>query len=240
MSASNAQLHPTTPAAGGPQRQLSAAAVRTTSAASANRRLVNSRAMNSADGRQSLSTPMTPSGGVDRRASISAGGAQQVMPNLDDGEEFVIMVSPIADAQQAAQQQLSPSGDNSNAMAAVALLSGGETSGNNSQNALNSQQEHGGLVRKILETNKALTGGTNANQQQQKDQAAGGKAKEKAALKQQIEDLRHSIQELCRNTAPIGRIFDYFQEDLDSMNKEMMLWKEEEKRYAAQLEVEKK
>ena len=46
-------------------------------------------------------------------------------------------------------------------------------------------------------------------------------------VKKEIDKLRGSIQTLTRAVNPLGKILDFVQEDLDSMQKELDVWKQE-------------
>lgn len=98
--------------------------------------------------------------------------------------------------------------------------------------------EQGSLVRQLLETKKELEGGSHhlgtpstveqekpLNRQQNRERSA-------------IENLRRHIQSVSRSALPLGRLLDLMSEDLDSMNAELLSWKEEHacslKAYAAE------
>lgn len=51
----------------------------------------------------------------------------------------------------------------------------------------------------------------------------------------EIEKLRSSVQKLCRSAVPLGKIIDYIQEDMDSMQNELLQWKRENKEHIAKL-----
>jgi TRAF3-interacting protein 1 len=55
-----------------------------------------------------------------------------------------------------------------------------------------------------------------------------------------VDDLRETVQKLARLTAPLGKMLDFYQEDMDSMNREMLMWKEEVKKHQTQLDQEMK
>lgn len=107
--------------------------------------------------------------------------------------------------------------------------------------------EHGGLVRKILETKKEIetsaakgakvTGKpkveierTPVNEVQRR--------KERELVMRDIEKLRGSVQKLCRSAVPLGKIIDYIQEDMDSMQNELVQWRKENEKQAARLKEE--
>lgn len=50
----------------------------------------------------------------------------------------------------------------------------------------------------------------------------------------EIESLREALQSTCQSTNPLGKTMDYIQEDVDSMNKELEMWKRESLNYAKQ------
>lgn len=42
----------------------------------------------------------------------------------------------------------------------------------------------------------------------------------------QMDSLRESIQKLTRSVNPLGKLLDFLQEDIDSMQRELSVWKE--------------
>jgi hypothetical protein len=50
-----------------------------------------------------------------------------------------------------------------------------------------------------------------------------------------IDSLRDSIQLFCQATNPLRKTMDYLAEDVDSMNKEMNMWKKEGENYGVQI-----
>lgn len=59
--------------------------------------------------------------------------------------------------------------------------------------------------------------------------------KERDMVTREIERLRSSIQMVCRNTLPLGKIMDYIQEDMDAMKAELNVWQRENKEHAQAL-----
>lgn len=57
-------------------------------------------------------------------------------------------------------------------------------------------------------------------------------------FKLQVEKLRGSIQTLTRSANPLGKIMDYVQEDLHSMQKERDTWRTENKKLSDQIKKE--
>ncbi|XP_069081622.1 TRAF3-interacting protein 1 isoform X2 [Pleurodeles waltl] len=95
---------------------------------------------------------------------------------------------------------------------------------------LDGDEKHGGLVKKILETKKDYE----AQQQLAKSTeklhlSETGRKKEKDLVAKEIEKLRTSIQTVCRSALPLGKIMDYIQEDMDAMQNELQMWRNENK-----------
>lgn len=64
--------------------------------------------------------------------------------------------------------------------------------------------------------------------------------KQRQQVQKEIDKLRVSIQTLTRSANPLGKVMDYVQEDLDSMQKELQRWKQENKEHALELKREKR
>ncbi|XP_051260390.1 TRAF3-interacting protein 1 isoform X2 [Dicentrarchus labrax] len=101
---------------------------------------------------------------------------------------------------------------------------------------LDSEDKHGGLVKKILETKKdyELSPSTPKSKEQNVVSEAARK-KERDMVTREIERLRSSIQTVCRSTLPLGKIMDYIQEDMDAMQAELNTWRRENKEHAQAL-----
>lgn len=63
---------------------------------------------------------------------------------------------------------------------------------------------------------------------------------ERDIVTRDIERLRSSIQTVCRNSLPLGKIIDYFQEDRDAMQAEWQTWQQENKELAQALQEEQR
>ncbi|KAJ3155390.1 TRAF3-interacting protein 1 [Geranomyces michiganensis] len=94
-------------------------------------------------------------------------------------------------------------------------------------------EKHGGLVRTILQTKQELESGKTEDA---KSKAKSGK--EALGGKKEIEALREWIQALTRSTNPLGKTMDYMQEDVDSMNRELEMWRVEHQKYKNMLDEE--
>ncbi|XP_035670773.1 TRAF3-interacting protein 1-like isoform X3 [Branchiostoma floridae] len=92
--------------------------------------------------------------------------------------------------------------------------------------------EHGGLVRKILETKKELEGQPKSAHKKEVEKPLVSDAawrKEREMVSKEVEKLRAAIQVLCRSANPLGKVMDYVQEDMDAMQKELEVWRKENK-----------
>ncbi|KAM7380812.1 hypothetical protein PAMP_004085 [Pampus punctatissimus] len=105
-----------------------------------------------------------------------------------------------------------------------------------SAHKLDSEEKHGGLVKKILETKKDYE--LSPSSPKSKDQnvvSEAARKKERDLVTREIERLRSSIQTVCRSTLPLGKIMDYIQEDMDAMQAELHTWRRENKEHAQAL-----
>lgn len=93
-------------------------------------------------------------------------------------------------------------------------------------------EQQGSLVKQLLETKKDLEGGsqqipsrkTEIDKSQMTDVA---RRRERESTSKELEQLRSFIQTVSRSANPLGKILDYLQEDIDSMQQELKMWQEE-------------
>ncbi|XP_044072006.1 TRAF3-interacting protein 1 isoform X3 [Siniperca chuatsi] len=101
---------------------------------------------------------------------------------------------------------------------------------------LDSEDKHGGLVKKILETKKDYElSPSSPKSKEQNVVSEAARKKERDVVTREIERLRSSIQTVCRSTLPLGKIMDYIQEDMDAMQAELHTWRRENKEHAQAL-----
>ncbi|KAF7655582.1 hypothetical protein LDENG_00053780 [Lucifuga dentata] len=101
---------------------------------------------------------------------------------------------------------------------------------------LDSDEKHGGLVKKILETKKDYESSSSSPKSKEQNLVSeASQKKERDLVSREIEKLRSSIQTVCRSTLPLGKIMDYIQEDVDSMQAELQKWRKENKEHALAL-----
>lgn len=97
--------------------------------------------------------------------------------------------------------------------------------------------EHGQLVRKILETKKELESQLKATTGSEKPLVVFD-AQEREKTKKETGKLQELVQQLTRTSHPLAKIVDFLQEDVDSMLKELQQWKQESKKDADLLRQE--
>lgn len=123
-----------------------------------------------------------------------------------------------------------------------------ETKGNGSDSLENSTnfkvndqltQEHGHLVAQILETQKELVNNDNVDVMPKKINIAWDISSKRDIITKEIDKLRNTIQTLTRATNPLGKLLDYFQEDVEIMQKELLEWKNQYQQVNEQLKIEK-
>ncbi|OCT63719.1 TRAF3-interacting protein 1 [Xenopus laevis] len=100
---------------------------------------------------------------------------------------------------------------------------------------LQEDEKHGALVNKILETKKDYETQADTENKEKLLLSDAGKKKEKDMVTREIEKLRSSIQTLCRSALPLGKIMDYLQEDVDTMQNELQIWRRENNQHAKAL-----
>ncbi|XP_018094405.1 TRAF3-interacting protein 1 isoform X2 [Xenopus laevis] len=100
---------------------------------------------------------------------------------------------------------------------------------------LREDEKHGALVNKILETKKDYDTQADTENKEKVFLSDAGKKQEKDLVIREIEKLRSSIQTLCRSALPLGKIMDYLQEDVDTMQNELQIWRRENNRHAKAL-----
>ncbi|KAG7466792.1 hypothetical protein MATL_G00146110 [Megalops atlanticus] len=99
---------------------------------------------------------------------------------------------------------------------------------------LQGDEKHGGLVKKILETKKDYETSPSSPKSKEKGTPVSEAAhrKERDLVSREMERLRSSIQTVCRSALPLGKIMDYIQEDMDSMQNELQAWRRENQEQA--------
>ncbi|XP_014276344.1 TRAF3-interacting protein 1 [Halyomorpha halys] len=68
----------------------------------------------------------------------------------------------------------------------------------------------------------------------------GGQKDKRATWKKECDQLKAGIQALTRSTGPLGKLFDFLQEDVDLAARELLYWKQASAEYTSQLQSEKR
>lgn len=64
-----------------------------------------------------------------------------------------------------------------------------------------------------------------------------GRTRDRESVLREVERLRSSIQTLTRSANPLGKLMDFLQEDVDSMQRELDTWRTENKQLQLQLRL---
>lgn len=86
---------------------------------------------------------------------------------------------------------------------------------------LNENDYHGALVQDIIDSKNKI------EKNSQKSSRSVMSEAEETKHKKRIEKIRSEIQQISRTAAPIGRVLDFIQEDMDSMENEFEEWTQE-------------
>ncbi|XP_023706076.1 TRAF3-interacting protein 1 isoform X3 [Cryptotermes secundus] len=102
---------------------------------------------------------------------------------------------------------------------------------------------HGHLVAQILETQKDLEDDSHHQSQDHQTKKVEiewevGRRRERELAGREIDRLRGSIQTLTRAANPLGKLMDFLQEDVDSMQRELSMWRHTNMELKAQLCME--
>ncbi|XP_047120116.1 TRAF3-interacting protein 1 isoform X1 [Schistocerca piceifrons] len=102
--------------------------------------------------------------------------------------------------------------------------------------------QHGHLVSQILETQKELeekrppsADGHNKHLKRVDIEWEDGLRRERDSATREVERLRSSIQTLTRAANPLGKWMDFLQEDVDTMQRELEMWRTTNKELKLQL-----
>ncbi|GFG28637.1 hypothetical protein Cfor_06571 [Coptotermes formosanus] len=109
--------------------------------------------------------------------------------------------------------------------------------------AADTKEQHGHLVTQILETQKELEDdgqyqSQNSQPKKVEIEWEAGRRRERELAGREIDRLRGSIQTLTRAANPLGKLMDFLQEDVDSMQHELAMWQRTNMDLMAQLRME--
>uniref|UniRef100_A0A182MMS1 TRAF3-interacting protein 1 n=1 Tax=Anopheles culicifacies TaxID=139723 RepID=A0A182MMS1_9DIPT len=104
-----------------------------------------------------------------------------------------------------------------------------DTSGTTEETAQQSgeqEEQQGHLVQQILETQKEFSTHTGTDSEILRKADMEWTAGQRQSSAKQMESLRESIQKLTRSVNPLGKLMDFIQEDIDSMERELASWQQ--------------
>ncbi|XP_055588174.1 TRAF3-interacting protein 1 [Uranotaenia lowii] len=104
------------------------------------------------------------------------------------------------------------------------------------------EQEQGHLVQQILETQKEfsnIAGPETGSMDSIKKVDNEWSNSQRQSSERQMETLRESIQKLTRSVNPLGKLMDFLQEDIDSMERELSNWQQIYSRSIVELNKER-
>lgn len=100
---------------------------------------------------------------------------------------------------------------------------------------------HSKLVQQILDetkSDKKVEGETNENNDN--GITLGRRRKKSTISVLQVDDIRDNVQKICQSAAPLGKCMDFIIDDLASMKRELIQWKDDYERNIIALEDSKK
>ncbi|KAA3680225.1 TRAF3-interacting protein 1 [Paragonimus westermani] len=110
---------------------------------------------------------------------------------------------------------------------------------------IDDHQEHGGLVTKMLQSKREFEAGNITSQSKIDSQVVladhldeASRQRERANIEKEVERLCQALQSLSRSALPLGKLMDFVQEDLESMQQEYERWTAENQALRAQIRQE--
>ncbi|UMM10504.1 hypothetical protein L5515_000245 [Caenorhabditis briggsae] len=87
------------------------------------------------------------------------------------------------------------------------------------------KEDRGALVQKIMETKAGIEDSGNTVDQMDEDSDKGITVE-----REKVRQLQEKLQDLTRSAYPLARLFDFANDDIDSMVKEMERWRSEQRK----------
>ncbi|XP_044019312.1 TRAF3-interacting protein 1 [Aphidius gifuensis] len=180
-----------------------------------------------------------------RPPSVRPSSARPGAPRIRGKNEFVIKPNALTQMGDVnvIVETFDTKEDDQDGMVVMETMSNYDNTQMGSTDLLNNQltQEHGYLVAQILETQRELVNEGNVDIIPNKVQIEWdiGLKKDRDTVVKEIDKLRGAIQTLTRTTNPLGKLFDFLQEDVEIMEKELMSWRNQYKTINEQLQIEK-
>lgn len=101
------------------------------------------------------------------------------------------------------------------------------------------QENQGQLVSQILETQKEFEDGLEPDVLRRTQiEWEGARKKGREAMARDIEKLKENIQTITRSALPLGKLMNFYQEDVEEIERELSTWKTRSEELRKQLDVE--
>ncbi|KZC06478.1 PREDICTED: TRAF3-interacting protein 1 [Dufourea novaeangliae] len=170
--------------------------------------------------------------------------ARPAAPRLRGKPELIVneeILTPMGNISVIVENSETKEDDDAEDMVVMETRGGGDSLENNGTFKVDDQltQEHGHLVAQILETQKELVNHENVDVIPKKTNIAWDTSTKRDVVIKEVDKLRNTIQTLTRATNPLGKLFDYFQEDVEIMQKELLEWRHQHQQLNEQLKIEK-
>uniref|UniRef100_A0A182JWE4 TRAF3-interacting protein 1 n=1 Tax=Anopheles christyi TaxID=43041 RepID=A0A182JWE4_9DIPT len=130
----------------------------------------------------------------------------------DDGENLIVIEDPTTVSDEIVYGRV---GEPRGTTEETALLQSNEQ-----------EEQQGHLVQQILETQKEFSTHTGTDSELLRKADMEWSAGQRQSSAKQMESLRESIQKLTRSVNPLGKLMDFIQEDIDSMERELASWQQ--------------
>lgn len=180
-----------------------------------------------------------------RPPSVRSSSARPGAPRIRGKNDFVIKPNALTQMGDVnvIVETFDTKEDDQDGMVVMETMSNYENTQLGNTDLLNNQltQEHGYLVAQILETQRELVNEGNVDIIPNKVQIEWdiGLKKDRETVVKEIDKLRGAIQTLTRTTNPLGKLFDFLQEDVEIMEKELLNWRNQYNTINEQLQIEK-
>ncbi|XP_076667305.1 intraflagellar transport 54 [Andrena cerasifolii] len=170
--------------------------------------------------------------------------ARPAAPRIRGKAELIVneeILTPMGNISVIVENSDAKEDDDAEDMVVMETRGGSDSLDNNDTYKADNQltQKHGHLVAQILETQKELVNNENVDVIPKKTNIAWDTSAKRDIVTKEVDKLRNTIQTLTRTTNPLGKLLDYFQEDVEIMQKELLEWRSQYQQVNEQLKLEK-
>ena len=170
--------------------------------------------------------------------------ARPAAPRIRGKAELIVneeILTPMGNISVIVENSDAKEEDDAEDMVVMETRGGSDSLDNNDTYKADNQltQKHGHLVAQILETQKELVNNENVDVMPKKTNIAWDTSAKRDIVTKEVDRLRNTIQTLTRTTNPLGKLLDYFQEDVEIMQKELLEWRSQYQQVNEQLKLEK-